>query len=337
MDTLTRRKFLRAGSASAAGLMLGHLAPVAATASPTLVDFWAGRAKFVVEVETFGGAFGMHFLSAVPIASGFYAYYIKSVAGRAGVGVARTSDGRSFHDLGAVLDTGPAGSWDARMASFPGVLKNGASWFMTYEGAGSSPGDIGLATSGNGLTWSKRPSPLLRHAVRQPGDGRGLDLSWERQNIGTPSLWLEGGRYHLFYHGFGRRVGGGPDDCQVGVAIGTSLDNLVRYSGNPVLRTGGAGAWDAGTIGKRSILREGAYYYMVYEGSTDQPYDRARWSTGLARSHDLLNWEKFPRPVLPVTGSGFGYDGPEWLRLPGGLYIYFRLGATKRAKLVFNR
>ena len=73
---------------------------------------------------------------------------------------------------------------------------------------------------------------------------------------------------------------------------------------------------------------------MAYEGSTDQPYDKARWSTGLARSKDLLVWEKYPQ-----TKAGFGYDGPEWLKTAdGALHVYYRVkSCTRRATLVWEQ
>jgi hypothetical protein len=214
---------------------------------------------------------------------------------------------------------------DNRLASFPGVWKDAEGWWLTYEAAGLSsqwPGDIGLARSTSGTRFIKDArNPILRHQTS----------GWERTNIGTPSLWKEGSTWYLFYHGFDGT------DVQVGVATGTDLRNLTRSSGNPILRTGTGGAWDSGTIGKRSIWKEGSYYYMVYEGSTEQPYDTARWSSGIARSTNLLTWEKWSgNPVLPQTSSGFGYDGPEWIRTPEGkLHVYFRAptGGTKRATL----
>jgi hypothetical protein len=200
-------------------------------------------------------------------------------------------------------------------------------WFLVYEGAGMDgiwPGDIGLATSSNGYDWIKSAqNPVLRHQ----------SSGWERNNIGTPSLWRENGIWYLFYHGFdGSRV-------QIGVATGNSLEQMTRVGSEPVLRVGAPGSWDAGTVGWRSIRREGGYYYMAYEGSTEPPYDHAQWSTGLARSADLIHWEKSPlNPILPQTapGSGFGYDGPAWVETPDGrLQIYYRMGGnlTHRATL----
>ena len=47
------------------------------------------------------------------------------------------------------------------------------------------------------------------------------------------------------------------------------------------------GAWDSGTIGRRCIVKEGPYYYIAYEGSTEQPYGDARWSSGLITRYEF--------------------------------------------------
>jgi hypothetical protein len=145
----------------------------------------------------------------------------------------------------------------------------------------------------------------------------------------------------LFYHGFGASWHGGADDCEIGVAIGTDLRYMKRYVGNPVLKTGAPGTWDAGTVGRRSIRQASdGFYYMAYEGSTEQPYDKASWSTGVARSSDLLHWTKFNlNPVLPRTQTSFGYDGPELeIESDGSTCLYFRGPSswTQRALLVWN-
>jgi hypothetical protein len=221
---------------------------------------------------------------------------------------------RSFvrHRLTAVSQ-GHAPFGDDRLASFPGVWRDGLGWWMVYESAGLSndwPGDVSLARSPDGWTWTKdAENPILRHQ-RQ---------GWERVNIGTPSLWYADGTWYLFFHGFDG------DDVQIGLATGPSLADLERVPGNPIVPTSADG-WDSGTVGRRSIIREGDWFYMAYEGSTDPPYDRANWSTGLARSRDLVVWEKYGgNPVLPVTHQSFGYDGAEFVRTPDGrLHLYYR-------------
>ena len=80
----------------------------------------------------------------------------------------------------AVLDTGPAGSWDGQMAAVGAVQRAGAGYGLWYEGQGigsSVRGDIGFATSTDGLTWEKADLPAIprghcgaatARAVQQP-------------------------------------------------------------------------------------------------------------------------------------------------------------------------
>ena len=324
-------------------MLLSWLA--AGAKAQSLADVWSGRARFALDNRfTFGANFGMHFISTWGEGGTLYSYYVgrdSSGQDTATINLALSRDGIRFENQGVVIPRGP-NSWDNRITSFPGVWKlQPGRWAIVYEGAGfsqSDPGDIGLALAPDGIHFTKDDNPIMRHAKRLPNDPS-LDLSWERNNIGTPSLWVENGTRYLFYHGFGKSwERGSPDDCQVGVAIGTDLRNMRRYEGNPILKTGAHGTWDSGSIGRRSIRKENGWYYMVYEGSTDQPYGQAKWSSGLARSRDLLTWEKFAgNPILPQTTSGFGFDGSEWVQTPDGkLHIYYRNGSTCRATLVWR-
>ena len=182
-----------------------------------------------------------------------------------------------------------------------------------------------MATSTDGRRFVKQPTnPILRHNTS----------NWEAVNIGTPSLFKESGVWYLFYHGFDGT------EVRVGVAKGATLTNLTTYAGNPILSTV-SGTWEAGIIGRRStIVKEGPYYYLAYEGGTDQPFNQAKWSSGLARSTNLLDWVKYPsNPILPQTLAGFGYDGPELIQIGGTWYLYVRMSfdpeaPTKRYRLV---
>jgi hypothetical protein len=224
---------------------------------------------------------------------------------------------------------GASAFWDDRIASFSAVWKDANVYYLVYEGAGedipSFPGDIGLATSTDGLHFTKQSSgPILRHNT----------TGWEAGNIGTPSLYKTNATWFLFYHGYdGNRA-------NIGVATGTNLTNLTKFSGNPVLQAT-PGSWDSGAVGKRSaIFQEGAYFYFAHEGSTDPPFDTAKWSTGLARSTDLIHWQEFPGgPVVPQTSSSYGYDAPEMIQIAGSWYLYVRMSfdpeaPTERFRLI---
>lgn len=216
---------------------------------------------------------------------------------------------------------------DERIASFPSVIKDDEKWYMVYEGASNDDlgiqGEIRFAESTDGLNWRKHPTPLLIP-----------NAPWQQVNIGTPYLMKHEETWFLFYHGFdGTRL-------QLGAAAGPSLDSLVPLNNNQPILSNGLD-WDSGTIGKRSIVYEEPYYYMVYEGSTAaRDFGNAQWGSGLARSTDLIHWEKFEQnPIIGPTPGGFGFDGPEFVQSDdGGLHIYFRnmLGSTDRVTLLFN-
>ena len=182
----------------------------------TLAELWEGRAKWELAAEKVGTEFTFHCLSVLPSDGGLLGYYIVNYTApdgrhRMGVGRARSDDGMKWTDEGRLLSVGAAGAWDDRAATFPGIWKDGDTWYLVYEGAaddlGFSPGDIGLATSADGKNFTKHPgNPILRHEK----------TGWERVNIGTPSLYKEGDTWYLFYHGFDGKV------CRVGVASGKS-------------------------------------------------------------------------------------------------------------------
>jgi len=287
-----------------------------------LADLWNGRAKWELAAERVGGDFTLHCLSILPQDGTLLGYYIANYTTsdgrwRMGVGRARSDDGISWTDEGRLLSVGATGAWDDRVASFPGIWKDGDTWYLVYEGAaddiGSSPGDVGLATSADGRNFTKHPgNPILKHEK----------TGWERVNIGTPSLYKEKGTWYLFYHGYDGTL------CHIGVASGTDLTKLTKSAANPIIPAGAErGAWDAGATGKRSaIVKEGELYYLAFEGRTPLPDSTARWSTGLARSRTLTSgWSKCPlNPVIPVTPGGFGNDAPELLRHRDAWLLYVR-------------
>ncbi|SDW31600.1 hypothetical protein [Paenibacillus sp. CF384] len=263
-----------------------------------------------------GTSFSMHFISTLKVNGEIWAYYIKWDAfGKGGVGLAKSTDGVNFTDNGFVLTAGSPGQWDDSFATFPGMWYDGGTFYLVYEGTGTgSPGQIGLATSTDGVNFTKQGQILTHNSS-----------GWESVNIGTPSLYKEGSTWYLFYHGYDG------SDCRIGVATGTSLTSLTKYSGNPVIDTE-PGTWEAGTAGHRDIVKVGSTYYMTYEGSEDPPYNTAKWSSGVASSTDLVHWSKFSQNhILPQTDNTFGNDGPSFLSVDGENFIYYRTNPTSRA------
>jgi predicted GH43/DUF377 family glycosyl hydrolase len=296
--------------------------------SPRLADLWDGKARWVPDHDGVGRELDFHFASILSLDQSLVAYFIRNYTSSNGklkmaIARARSQDGLKWHDDGIVLDVGKTRSWDDRITSFPGAWKDGDTWYLVYEGAAEDPslsrGDIGLATSKDGKTFAKNPKPILRHEIS----------GWECANIGTPSLYKENGTWYLFYHGYDFNI------CQIGVASGRSLSELTKSPSNPVLSCKPEPtAWDSGTTGHRStIVKEGDDYYLAYEGSTPAPFDKSKWSSGLARTKDLTGkWTKCPlNPFIPQTPGGMNNDGPELVRIGDTWFLYVRHTTTTAA------
>jgi predicted GH43/DUF377 family glycosyl hydrolase len=74
-----------------------------------------------------------------------------------------------------ILEGGPDGSWDAGGLSWPSVVRLGDGWAMYYTALDRPRGNgvIGMATSTDGATWTKRDEPVL--VPEAEWEGRGLD------------------------------------------------------------------------------------------------------------------------------------------------------------------
>ncbi|WP_433304377.1 hypothetical protein ACQP2F_14850 [Actinoplanes sp. CA-030573] len=302
-----------------AALLIFYPTLARADTNPSVADEFDYNDAFLApdRDHAIGDAFRLHFISTVTVNGIIMAYFVKNKGESFATGLATSADGINWTDQGIVLDNGPAGSNDDRIASFPGIAYADGIFYLVYEAAGhDNAGDVALATSTDGRKFTKI-GRILEHNTH----------GWERVNIGTPSLVLDNGVWYLYYHGFDGH------DVRVGYASGTDLTKLTKSIANPVLDTGLSGTWDAGTVGKRDIIKQGNSYYMVYEGSTDKPFDTARWSTGLAAAPSPAGpWTKFQQnPVLP-SSNGFGNDGPAFVNVGGQTWVYYRFGGgTRRA------
>jgi hypothetical protein len=241
----------------------------------------------------------------------------------------KSADGINWRFIKTVLTPGSS-YFNNIFDTFPDVLQVNGLFYMVTECKGTGEaGCIGLAVSSDGLNFQRDQKPLLRQ------DRSAI----EKVNIGTPSLFFEGGQWYLFYHSYGSSSFGGKLDVQICLAKGADLHQLRRVVNNPIIATDKFGP-ASGTVGRRNILKSGGYYYMVAEVSTDDKdsFSGSDWSSGIWRAPSLEGpWFRNPfNPVLPSTGSGFGMDGPTFFTdRKGAVSIYFRnpTGGTSIAKL----
>lgn len=171
------------------------------------------------------------------------------------------------------------------------VVRDGGTFYMFAEGP--RPSEAQLLTSADGVTW--KPEGVLD--IRTT-DGRRID-----RPFGTPTVWLEEGAWHLFY-----------ERADLGVWLATTDDpRSLRWNNvqdEPVL-VPGPDAYDAEMIAVDQIVKHRGVYYAYYHGSGRCAEGVARtWSTNIARSRDLVHWEKFAGNPLVGDNKSSGMVVP---------------------------
>lgn len=196
------------------------------------------------------------------------------------VGYANSTDGIHWTKYGGnpVLVPGPSGAWDSADLGYFTVVSNGTSyimWYDGYSGGQGSPLKIGVATSVDGISWTKyQGNPVI-----VPGSS-----DWEGYHVYPGPVLNHDGGYEMWYSG---------ENYSGNVRIGTatSPDGLVwtKNANNPVLDIGSAGSWDSAYVIASAIVEEDNTLMIWYWGSPNQ--SGGSEGTGLATANIPVSWE----------------------------------------------
>ncbi|NLH11018.1 MAG: hypothetical protein GX464_06725, partial [Holophagae bacterium] len=107
----------------------------------------------------------------------------------------RTSgDGIAWGASAVVLQSGTAGAWDDDGVVCSAVLVEGGVFKMWYTGRGTTGpvNQIGYATSPDGVTWTKHPTPVM--SVGGAG-------AWDSARVREATVVHLGSTYHMWYGG----------------------------------------------------------------------------------------------------------------------------------------
>ncbi|HEY2158212.1 MAG TPA: glycosylase [Isosphaeraceae bacterium] len=238
-------------------------------------------------------------------------------------------------------------AWDKKIRERGWILRDGDTYHLWYTGYNDSRTKdrlLGHATSADGMKWTRDPAnPLLKGdwvedvcIVRADGafwmfaegagdiahlltsrDGKAwtelgpLDIrKVDGSPIsagprGTPAVWVEGGVWYLFY-----------ERGDHAVWLATSRDRKVwtNVKDDPVLAIGPE-PYDKAAVAFDQIIKRDGVYYAIYHANSERPWKD--WTTCLARSRDLVHWEKYPgNPIVGSNcSSGMIVDTPEGPRL----------------------
>ncbi len=211
-------------------------------------------------------------------------------------------------------------------------------WYTGYDGNDSSPKYLGYATSGDGIHWERYPgNPVFDQywtedvfVVKHQGSyymvAEGVNdvahlltspdgIHWENQGdldirkvngqpidpgpYGTPTLWLEDGKWYLFYE---------RDDLGVWLAVSKDHKVWTNVQDEPVIKLG-PGKYDSKGIALNQVIKYKGRYYGYYHGTPDE--DWASWNSNVAVSDDLVHWEKYKdNPIVRPDNITNNYSSP---------------------------
>lgn len=222
--------------------------------------------------------------------------------GRINIGLAVSEDGVRWtkHASNPVLSVGPANSWDRMWAAYPRVLFDGAQYIMLYSGYDGTYSRTGLATSADGITWTKfGGNPVLN---------LGLPGSWDAACAGIGGIVKVDSIFYMLYTG-NASVGA---QTRIGLATSRDCVTWTRYASNPLIFPGSPGQWDESLLGGGSVLFRDGVFHFWFSGSSDM---RNQWQIGYATS-ELISLsvppigelpkefrveQNFPNPFNPAT------------------------------------
>jgi len=146
----------------------------------------------------------------------------------------------------------------------------------------------------------------------------GASGEWDDTKVIDPHLCKEGDTYYLFYTGYDGT------NWRIGVATGTSLENLTKYTNNPILDIGSPGDWDDTGVFNPSLLKYGGKYYLFFGG-----WKEGIKKIGVAEADSILGpYTKFPdNPILDVGASGewdsADVASPHVIQEGGIFYLFY--------------
>ena len=184
------------------------------------------------------------------------------------------------------VDIGPPGSFDSEHVTDPASVVVDERIFLYYSALGSGPDSIGLAVSKDGYSFEKFPRSVLV--------GR------------APEVVFLKGQFYLLY------VRDAPTGgYEIHLAISDDGYKFSPLGARLALSPGLPGTWDSYTVTTPRLFEYKGLFYMLYAGD-----DRTRdlpHAFGLARSHDLRQWERYPgNPVFRRGSPGTWDDGAIW-------------------------
>jgi len=197
----------------------------------------------------------------------------------------------------------PLNAWESQGVGAASVIFDSGTYKMWYSGIDDNTiGQIGYATSPDGIWWAKNPLPVLSNGAM--GD-------WDADIAGAPCvIWDEDeGQYEMWYTGM--------DSSEISrIGYATSPNGTTWTKQGIVLWEGLPNTWEELGVSLASVIKEDGTYNMWYTGRSEDPANPSSivqlLAIGFADSPDGESWDKedsnpiLSRNVLSWDNRGVG-------------------------------
>ena len=240
------------------------------------------------------------------------------------------------------------GDWDSGDVLNPSVVRFGDEYRNYYSGYDGKTWNTGLATSSDGIHWTKRGKILGPDAGNgsalmfgrkvlywyQTGSPVQIALegkivlktgprgSWDEIGVADPYVIERNREFYMYYLGMDRAR-----RQRLGVARSPDGVTWEKLISNPIMELGGSAAFDEMGLGEPAVWSSGGLYWMLYTGRARGEKRRI----GLAKSPDGVQWSREP---LVIEGTQ-AWDrevvcDPTIELLPDGVRVWFGGGDVPR-------
>ena len=194
----------------------------------------------------------------------------------------------SRHSANPVLSPGHSPSPDAAGLMFPSVAKVDDTWVMWHARTPDLDYSIGVATSNDGVAWTKVAGESILPT--------GLDGSWRRYATNSPMFLQVGIDWRVYFTGRGGETG----DLTIGMAAVDGAALTAPYPENPVFGWSDSELDWAGTaVAHPSIIHHP-------DGQLEMWYSTGYHRIGYAYSLDGIGWNRHCKnPVFEGEGAGW--------------------------------
>ena len=188
-------------------------------------------------------------------------------------------------------------------------------WYASWDTIFPGPGGIGLATSPDGIHWS-------RANEGRPVFNVGPKGSFDARQILGPCVLFHDGLYRMWYGAMDGSLHRRSGIERIGLATSTDGLHWTRANdGKPVLDIGPPGSYDDVQVAHPCVLRERDSYRMWYSAYSV----KADHTFCVARSPDGIHWERENggKPVVGlslsrVSGAAVCHLDDQYLMLFSG-------------------